>query len=196
MLPAAWLGSTRAAAHVVSNLAQPRIAETDPLVGTELGLVSGLRQIDMFRELTVTGLLTPDPCWSEIASADFALLELQKISRNTWRREKSTSFSSPTRSCPTIGEHGIYPAMNSGLRFVFSRRQRISSAGTCEFLLRLRRRLHLAMAPIGYLSPIPCDGSFPGALCPDHRGGRVHRVGAQPTDRSSAGETRSSARSG
>jgi FlaA1/EpsC-like NDP-sugar epimerase len=30
------------------------------LVGSELGLVSGLRQIDMFPELTVTGLLTPD----------------------------------------------------------------------------------------------------------------------------------------
>ena len=30
------------------------------LVGTELGVVSGLRQIDMFPDLTVTGLLTPD----------------------------------------------------------------------------------------------------------------------------------------
>jgi len=31
------------------------------LVGTEFGLVSGLRQIDLFGELVVAGLLTPDP---------------------------------------------------------------------------------------------------------------------------------------
>ena len=123
------------------------------LIGTELGLVSGLRQIDMFPELTVMGLLAPDADWSEDRISGFRVIgtpgDLAKHLASGQVDLVLVADSDLAASATPC-----QPPWSSGSRFGFCHPRKRSSAGTCAFLPNLRRRVALGNGSIWYLSPI------------------------------------------